>query len=179
MNDIIVKNALSYDLGSDMHEAWRFPRKREDGTYEPRIKKTNDEYWQQVHGTNVVDIANCSFDELPSDWQFENLEAAKVAVDLVYDKVMSGETFTADETEQMAAIIHEEWLKRNDWVFSPDYGNPELAVAYVNLSKEEQEKDKAQLIPAQAKVKAYILGMVDVYTICEKYNLSTSGKGLK
>ena len=34
MNDTIIKNALSYALGSDLHEAWRAPRKKEDGTFE-------------------------------------------------------------------------------------------------------------------------------------------------
>ena len=30
MDDKIIKNALSYALGSDLHEAWRAPRKRDD-----------------------------------------------------------------------------------------------------------------------------------------------------
>ena len=38
MNDNIIKEALSYALGSDLHEAWRAPRKLADGTYEPRMK---------------------------------------------------------------------------------------------------------------------------------------------
>ena len=43
MDDIVIKNALSYSLGSDLHEAWRLTRKKEDGIYEPRIKKSKDE----------------------------------------------------------------------------------------------------------------------------------------
>lgn len=35
MDDKIIKNALSYALGADLHEAWRAPRKRADGTFEP------------------------------------------------------------------------------------------------------------------------------------------------
>ena len=118
MNDELVKNALSYALGSDLHEAWRAPRKKEDGTYEPRIKKSKDQMWNEIHGTDEVDIANCSFDQLPSNWQYENLEAARVAIELVYDKVLSGEQFTKNEIEEMANVIHNEWLKRNDWVFN-------------------------------------------------------------
>ena len=38
-NQNLVKEALSYSLGSDLHEVWRNTRKREDGTYEPRMKK--------------------------------------------------------------------------------------------------------------------------------------------
>lgn len=176
MNDELVKNALSYALGSDLHEAWRAPRKKEDGTYEPRIKKSKDQIWNEIHGTDEVDIANCSFDQLPSNQQYENLEAARVVIELVYDKVLSGEQFTKNEIEEMANIIHNEWLKRNDWVFNPEYGNPQLAVPYEQLSKEEQDKDKAQLWPAQAKVQAYIDGLLDIEQICVQYNLSTSKK---
>ncbi len=178
MNDEIVKEALSYALGSDLHEAWRAPRKREDGTFEPRIKKSKDEAWNASHGTDEVDIANCSFEQLPSNWQYENLEAAKVAIQQVYDKTMSRGTITPEELEQMGAIIHEEWLKRNSWVFDPTYGDPKLAVPYEQLSKEEQDKDKAQVGPAQAKVQAYIDGLINIEAICEQYGITTSTKKL-
>ena len=145
MDDKIVKDALSYALGSDLHEAWRAPRKKEDGTFEPRIKKSKDEVWNASHGTDEVDIANCSFEELPSNWQYENLEAARVAIELVYDKTMASEPITSEELEQMGATIHEEWLKRNSWVYDPNYGDPKLAVPYDQLSKEEQDKDKEPL----------------------------------
>lgn len=172
MDDKIIKNALSYSLGADLHEAWRASRKKENGTYEPRIKKSTDESWNATHGTNEVDIANCTFEQLPSNWQYENLEAARVAIELVYDKTISKELFTQEEIEQMAEKIHEEWLKRNEWVFHPKYGDPKLAVPYEKLSKEEQDKDKAQLVPAQAKVQAYIKGLIDIEEICAQYNIS-------
>lgn len=178
MNDKVIKEALSYALGSDLHEAWRAPRKREDGTYEPRIKKSKDEVWNASHGTDEVDIANCTFEQLPSNWQYENLEAARVAIEQVYDKTMVGVLITPAEVEQMASTIHEEWLKRNSWVFDDNYGDPKLAVPYQQLSKEEQDKDKAQLGPAQAKVQAYINGLIDVDAICAQYNISTSSKKL-
>ena len=79
MDDSVIKNALSYELGSDLHEAWRETRKREDGSFEPRMKQSTDEDWNAMHGTDQVDIANCTFQELPSNWQYENLEAARVA----------------------------------------------------------------------------------------------------
>ena len=178
MNDTTIKNALSYALGADLHEAWRAPRKKEDGTFEPRIKKSKDDAWNASHGTDEVDIANCTFEQLPSNWQYENLEAARVAIELVYDKTMSGEYFTPEEIEQMASTIHEEWLKRNEWVFHPEYGDPKLAVPYEQLSKEEQDKDKAQLGPAQAKVQAYINGLINIEEICAQYNISTTHKKL-
>mgnify|MGYP003302334307 CR=1 FL=1 len=178
MSDKIIKNALSYALGSDLHEAWRAPRKKEDGTYEPRIKKSKDEIWNAIHSTDQVDIANCSFEQLPSNWQYENLEAARVAIELVYDKTISGEPFMPTEIEQMASVIHDEWLKRNDWVFNPEYGDPKLAVPYAQLSQEEKDKDKAQLGPAQAKVLAYVSGLINIEEICTQYNLPTSSKRL-
>ena len=155
MDDIVIKNALSYSLGSDLHEAWRLTIKKEDGTYEPRIKKSKDDDWNINHGTDEVDIANCTFDELPSNWQYENLEAAKVAIDLVYDKTLAGEDITSEEKEQMASVVHDEWLKRNDWVFDSEYGDPNLAVSYEDLSEDEKYKDKIQLDNAQEKVEEY------------------------
>ena len=178
MSDTIVKNALSYSLGSDLHEAWRAPRKRNDGTFEPKIKKAKDEAWILAHGTDEVDIANCSFEELPSNWQYENLEAARVAVNCVYDKVVKGEEITEEEAEQMASVIHDEWLKRNDYIRGPveQGGNPALAVPYEQLSREEQLKDLAQLPPAVKKVQAYLNGLIDIEQICSQYNIPDSEK---
>lgn len=171
MDDRIIKEALSYALGSDLHEAWRAPRRLEDGTFEPRMKKSNDEAWNEVHGTDDVDIANCSFEQLPSNWQYENLEAAKVAIELVYDKIMSGEIITPEELEKMSSDVHDEWLKRNSWVV-----DPRLAVSYAELSEEEQEKDRVQVMQAQAKVQAYVDGLVDVEKLCTQYGIQDSGR---
>ena len=176
MNDKIVKDALSYSLGSDLHEAWRATRKKDDGTFEPRIKKSKDEAWNASHGTDEVDIANCSFEELPSNWQYENLEAARVAIEQVYDKTMAEEHITSEELEQMGSNIHDEWLKRNSWVYDPKDGDPKLAVPYEQLSKEEQDKDKAQIGPAQKKVLDYMNGLIDIDVICEQYGISSSSK---
>ncbi len=167
----VIKEALTYALGSDLHEAWRAPRRKEDGSFEPRMKKSKDEAWNASHGTDDVDIANCSFAELPSNWQYENLEAARVAINLVYDKVMAGENISDIELEQMAATIHSEWLKRNSWVFDANYGDPKLAVPYEQLSKEEQDKDKAQIGPAINKVLAFINGLVDIDDLCAQYGI--------
>ena len=178
MDDIVIKNALSYSLASDLHEAWRLTRRKEDGTYEPRIKKSTDEEWNINHGTDEVDIANCTFEELPSNWQYENLSAAKVAIELVYDKTLACENITEEEKEQMASVVHDEWLKRNDWVFDSEYGDPNLAVSYENLSEDEKYKDKIQLDNAQEKVKEYAKDLIDIEELCTKYNLEMSVKRL-
>ena len=178
MENEIIKEALSYSLGSDMHEVWRNSRKRDDGTYEPRIKKSKDEAWNQIHGTDEVDIANCTFEELPSNWQYENLEAGKVAISLVYEKILNGEQFTKEDIDKMASYIHDEWLKRNNWVFDPKYGDPKLAVPYSELSQEEKNKDITQFAPACNKVEAYKQGLIDIEELCKKYGIADKSKTL-
>ncbi len=176
MNDKLIKDALAYSLGSDMHDVWRNSRKQKDGTFLPRIKTTKDEEWKSEHNTDQVDIANCSFSELPTDWQFENLEAARVAIELVYDKAINGDELTKDEVNLMASHIHDEWLKRNTWVYDPNYGDPSLTVSFQELSKEEQAKDLAQLKPAYLKVYSYREGLINIDQICNQYGISELSK---
>ena len=174
MNDKTIKIALAYSLGSDLHEAWRAPRKLENGTYEPRMKKTKDEEWTKKHGKEEVDIANCTFSELPYDWQKENLSAALVVIGLVYDKIIAGKTITPEEIEKMAAIVHEEWLKRNTYVYGPvdKGGRPDLTVPYADLEDVEKEKDRVQIAPAIKKVQEYMNGLIDIESICDEYQIN-------
>ncbi len=149
------REVLSYMLASDLHEDWRSTRKREDGTFEPRMKKSKDEEWNKKHGTDDVDIANTAFKDLPSNWQYENLEAARTAIDLVFADVMMAEEIDEEKMEEMAAKVHEAWIKRNDWVKHPEYGDPVLAGEYKTLPEAEKEKDRAQLRLAIEHVKEY------------------------
>lgn len=163
MQDKRAKELLSYSMGSDLHEVWRAGRKLEDGTYEPRIKKTKDQAYIDAHGgNNEVDIANLSFAELPSDWQFENLEAAKVAINQVYDVMMGDTPVTKEQIEAMSSVVHEEWLKRNSWVFNPQNGNPDQAKPYQELSPEEKAKDRDQIKAAMTKVIKYREGEISL-----------------
>lgn len=149
----MAKAYFAESMWSDLHEEWRKTRLREDGTYEPRMKKSKDAEWTQKHWTDDVDIANTSFVDLPSNWKYENLEAAKVAIELVFDKVINWEEITDQMIEEMASIVHEKWLERNQWVFDKEYWNPILAQGYVKLPEEEKEKDRAQVRQAIAKIK--------------------------
>lgn len=245
MNDNVIKNALSYSLGSDLHEAWckqelysfflraqqEFTKSQNYGTalrsacYKGEEKRNEVELdvgfllghetlasrcledfntflklfelgaievkrftKRNLSPEEIAQIGNDykdgkenilrSFNSLSSASQKDNLEAARVAIELVYDKTISGEQFSPEEVEQMASVIHDEWLKRNDWVFNPEYGDPKLAVPYAQLSKEEQDKDKAQLGHAQAKVQAYVNGLINIEAICAQYNLPSSSKRL-
>ncbi len=56
--------------------------------------------------------------------------------------------------EEMAAVVHEKRLKRNDWVFDKEYGNPILAQEYAKLPEEEKEKDRVQVRQAIQKIKS-------------------------
>ena len=78
-----TKEILSFVVGSELHDVWRKNRILEDGTYEPRIKETDDKEWIRENGTDKVDIANKSFAELPDDWQKENLELALCAIEFL------------------------------------------------------------------------------------------------
>lgn len=167
-----VKEALSYSMAADLHEAWRETRKQEDGKYEPRMKKTKDEDWIKQHGTDEVDIANLSFEQLPSDWQYENLEAAKVAVEQVYDKQMRNPDLAREYLEQMSSKVHEAWLSRNDWVYDEEYGNPDQAKPYEELSEEEKDKDRAQIRQAMRTVSMYSMGLKNIDALREQYGLS-------
>ncbi len=118
------------------------------------------------------------FSELSRASQEDNLEAAKVAIEQVYDKTIAGEPISPEELEQMGANIHEEWLKRNTWVYDPNYGDPKLAVPYEQLSEDEKDKDKAQIGPALAKVQSYLNGLIDTDSICEQYGIESAGKSL-
>lgn len=166
-----IKEALSYSMGADLHETWRETRKKEDGTYEPRMKKSKDEKWNKEHGTDDVDIANLTFEELPSNWQYENLEAAKVAIAQVFDKVIGGGEISEEMIETMSSEVHEAWLKRNDWVYDKEYGNPDQAKPYVDLSEEEKAKDRVQIQEAIQKVQAYVRGEIDINKLNEQYGL--------
>ena len=73
------------ELASQLHDAWREPRKQEDESFEPRIKKTKDKEWIKLHGKDEVDIANTNYENLPSDWQAENKASAEVAMNILYE----------------------------------------------------------------------------------------------
>ncbi|TSC93126.1 MAG: hypothetical protein CEN89_241 [Candidatus Berkelbacteria bacterium Licking1014_7] len=80
------------ELGSLLHDEWRAPRKQEDGTFEPRIKSTKDQAWVEKSGTDQVDIANTSYEDLPEDWKGENKASAEVSMSSVYETVSQRKT---------------------------------------------------------------------------------------
>jgi len=134
IENIIEKIALIF------HENWRESRLNMDGTYKPMIEKAEDMEWVRKHWTRLVDITNTKFEDLPNNWKEENLEAAKVAVNLVYEKVINGEEITPEMIEEMSSIVHEKWLERN-----PREKDGKLGVPYSQLLENEKAKDRVQI----------------------------------
>jgi len=139
-------------VASAFHEKWRESRLQTDGKYKAMIEKSEDEEWNMGHWTNVVDIANTKFEDLPSNRKYENFEAAKVVVNLVYEKVINWEKVNSKMIEEMSKIVHEKWLKRN-WV---QWSFENQRVDYENLSEEEKAKDRAQIQLAIKIIKSEI-----------------------
>ena len=76
-------------------------------------------------GDGNVDIANTKFEDLPGDWQQENLSSAGVAVEKI---------------EDVLNLVHDKWLDRND-----ENAGLEQKVQFSRLSPAEKLKDIAIL----------------------------------
>lgn len=131
-------------LASAFHEDWRKTRKQDDGTFEPRIKGTKDEAWVVAHGTDQVDIANTSYEDLPADWQAENKAAAEVVVGIMDEANGPVDLNNEELRTHVGDKIHEAWLERNDWA-----RGGELDVPFSQLPPAEQAKDIDQMVIAQ------------------------------
>ncbi|OVE78495.1 hypothetical protein BVY00_02625, partial [bacterium G20] len=106
----------------------------------PRVKETKDEAWAEAHGTNQVDIANTSYEDLPTDWQAENKAAAEVVVELI-DRA-NGQIDLNDESVRTSVgdTVHTAWLERNDWAKGGELDKP-----FGELPSDEQAKDIEQV----------------------------------
>ena len=135
------KAEIIQEVASTFHEEWRKNRLQDDWTYKPMIEKSKDETQNKKHWTDTVDIANTDFIDLPDNWKYENIEAAKVAVDLVYEKILNLEKISSETIEEMSNIVHEKWLERN-WI---EWSFENQRVSYEDLSEEEKEKDRIQI----------------------------------
>lgn len=136
-------------VGSELHDEWRAPRKKEDGTFEPRIKKTKDQAWSQTHGGAVeVDIANTAYAELPEDWKGENKISAEVAVGEITKALQEKRELDEKFIEDASSVLHVKWLERNGSWAPPEQNKP-----YAELSEEEKEKDRVIIRKAIEKQK--------------------------
>lgn len=135
------RESRSLELAREFHNNWRKGRLRDDGTYEPRVKQTEDKAWITAHGTDSVDIANTDFSELPADWQEENMAAARVIYDLIDDFRTRDTVIAADRDPSPAGeLVHGAWLERNQWATGTELDHP-----FSQLPTEEQAKDIEQV----------------------------------
>lgn len=146
------KSEIIQKVASVFHEKWRKSRIQNGDKYQPMIEKSDDKEWNIEHWTDVVDIANTKFEDLTSNRKYENLQAAEVVVNLVYDKVVNWEIFNSEMIEEMSEVVHEKWLERN-WV---EWSFENQRVDYENLSEEEKAKDRAQIELAIQIIKSKI-----------------------
>ena len=114
-----------------------------------KIYCLKDPAWTQAHWTDDVDIANTKFEDLPSNRKYENLEAAKAAIELVFDYVISWKEITDEMIEEMSAVVHEKWLERNPWE-----KDGKLWVPYNQLPDIEKANDRDHILQAIAKIRA-------------------------
>jgi len=116
------RQELMHALAARLHKEWRNLRFKKDGSFEPRHKKTKDKKWIEEHGGNDdIDIANTDFEDLPKDWQEENLLSAKVAIEKI---------------EDVLYIIHDKWLDRNE-----EFAEENQKMQYSRLPNDEKIKD--------------------------------------
>ena len=137
------KQELIMRLASVLHEKWRSNRLLPDGTYEPRLKNTTDKYWVNNNNTDEVDIANTSFSNLPLDWQEENIAASIVAMHEVITAYEKGISLDSAFIEEASEKVHIEWLVRNS-----EWAQENQKLPYAELSEEEKEKDRLQVLQA-------------------------------
>ena len=130
------KSEIIKKVASSFHD-----KRRKNRLYKPMIEKSEDDEWTKKHWTDLVDIANTEFEDLPYNWKYENFEAAKVAVDLVYERVVNWLEIIPEMIEEMSKIVHEKRLERN-WI---EWSFENQRVDYEDLSEEEKGKDRIQI----------------------------------
>lgn len=183
------------EIGSRLHDEWRSHRKLENGNYEPRWKVTNDEMYEPIDGKArfnedklEVDIANLSFENLPKDWQKENLEAGTSVAKIIGDI----EEITSEEMEEYANKVHEAWCdRRSDEIIkykneldsqglSEDEKNDKieekfgwiknLMVSYDGLDESEKQKDRNHVLEALKLNKEIARGDIKLEDLAKKYD---------
>lgn len=129
-------------VAAKLHDAWRKAREEiHPGVYAPRNKE---------FGGKTFDIANLTFDKLPTYFKFENLVAAKIATVSLSNAYVAYQSSSQTEgfitvvnnpefIESASALQHERWLLRNSdkaWVAA------EQKLSYRDLPEIEKNKDR-------------------------------------
>ena len=105
------------------------------------LKVARDKYNSSII---YVDILNMEFNELPSDWAYENRATARVACKQIFQNVRKKHLFNQNLIEEMSEKIHDEWIKRNVHQLSQQH----LMIPYGNLTEIEKSKDRRAILIA-------------------------------
>eukprot|EP00753_Platysulcus_tardus_P011973 PLAT3327.7.p1 GENE.PLAT3327.7~~PLAT3327.7.p1 ORF type:complete len:1249 (-),score=646.62 PLAT3327.7:3473-6736(-) len=116
-------------IASHLHQAWRRLRRREDGSYEPRLHVINGK---------TYDIAQMTYFELPQHFLDENLAAAECAARSAFAAVRAGQPLDDDFVEEAARQQYDAWLRRNAGTEEAR----EAAACYDELDEVEKNKDR-------------------------------------
>lgn len=162
--------SLAIPLARDYAEK-NYP-KMSDGTFLPAWRGVNGEkhlknespyslmadHWPEEEAfAAVIDIANTPYNEYSEYWKEQNRGGAEFLIKLLDERgadVLSGLDLSDEKVrEEYGALIHDNWLERNQWVKDPEYGNPILAKPYTELPASEQQKDIDQLAVMQEWLK--------------------------
>eukprot|EP00753_Platysulcus_tardus_P008928 PLAT1711.1.p1 GENE.PLAT1711.1~~PLAT1711.1.p1 ORF type:complete len:1154 (+),score=501.46 PLAT1711.1:63-3464(+) len=128
---IVKLDSFVVDVASSLHEVWRSLRRREDGTYEPRIKVIDGKRY---------DIASLTFKELPTKFQRENWESAKVACREVIQAIHDGRELDDDFLLDGSRRVHAAWMARRG----------DVRDAGEEMSKADEEKGRKIVEAASA-----------------------------
>ncbi|CAF3033941.1 unnamed protein product [Rotaria sp. Silwood2] len=90
-----------------------------------------------------IDILNMDYDELPTDWAFENKDTARVACRLILKGIRQKLIFNRNFIETTSEKIHQSWLKRNAHRITN-----QLILPYKHLPENEKDKDRRAILIA-------------------------------
>lgn len=127
------------EIATALHDNWRESLRVGEGGYLPDVEETKDKEWIRTHGSGQVDIANTNFEELPRDWQAENIAAARVVLGLLLEGGGYVWLHRDGEEERVGGIIHDAWVQRH-----PEAAAEGLDVPFAELPWDQQDKDLDQ-----------------------------------
>lgn len=143
-------------VASALHERWRDGLRDNTGNIIEDFEPTSDQQWITEHGTDMVDISNTEFVDLPSDWKAENQAAARVIMDILLQNGGMIRLHDQAEFTRVGSIIHEAWLTRHEGE------RAELDVPFEQLPYDEQDKDIEQVqVGMQVWAKMHIAERAD------------------
>ena len=83
-----------------------------------------------LYSANLADV---TFEGLPSHWQAKYLSAANFVAPAVMSALDGNSELSIRQTVGLACQVHEAWKLRHAWVSDPHHGDPIRAVTYSDL----------------------------------------------